>query len=95
MAATAGVDVATATRLLPVSTALVEDYAAAAPVAIQDEAVVRVTGFLVATPSAAIASRRIGEVAIAYNTRRSLAIMRGSGAGSLLAPWREHSGGIC
>ena len=93
--AAAAVDVATATRLLPVGLALVERDAPNAPVAIQDAAVVRVTGFLVATPSAAVASKRIGEVAIAYDTRRARDIMRGSGAASLLAPWRVHSGGIC
>ena len=68
-----------ATRLLASSTALVERHAPDAPTAIQNEAVVRVSGWLFDLPAAQ--RMAAGDV------------LRNSGAAALLLPWRVHRAG--
>ena len=83
-------DTATATRLLPVVTALVEEAGPQAPVAVQDEAVIRCAGWLAESPSGILVSQAdsVGIVA-----PRSPSAMRASGALSLLSPWVNHHAG--
>lgn len=73
-------ETAQATRLLATATAAVTKHAPDAPDAIQDEAVIRVAGYLFDAPTAA---RGAG-----YGD-----ILRNSGALALLLPYRVHRAG--
>lgn len=70
-------ETAQAERLLRVSWTLVRRYAPEAPAAIQEEAIVRVAGYLFDAPAAASGTGYANA-------------MRNSGAVSLLLPWRAH-----
>ena len=69
------------TRLLAVSTALVEKHAPNAPEAVQNEACIRVCGYLFDQPNA---SARQGYASA----------LRNSGARALLLPWRVVGVGV-
>ena len=70
------------TRLLEATAALVERTAPNAPTAVQNEAVVRCSGWLFDVPDTGAGTR--------YGSA-----MRSSGAMGLLAPWRVHRiGGV-
>lgn len=73
-------ETAQATRLLAVATALVTRHAPAAPTAMQNEAVVRVAGYLYDQPTAAGGTQHANA-------------LRNSGAAALLLPWRVHRAG--
>ena len=87
-----GVNAATATRLLPVATALVERFAPAAPSAVADEAVIRCTGWLAEQPAASRLSGQVGDISASYAVG-SLSALRHSGAGALLSPWKVRRAG--
>lgn len=74
-------EMAQITRLLAVATATVEQRAPKAPDAVQDEAVVRMAGYLYDQPNA---GRNM-----AY-----AAALRNSGGLALLLPWRVHGAGV-
>ena len=86
--AAAGGTSAQATRIGPVATALVERYSPDAPDAVKDEGAIRVAAWLRSTPAAAVRRDAAGELAVSYDPARTASAMRGSGATSLLAPWR-------
>ena len=65
------------TRLLAVVEAMVEKYAPNAPAALQNEAAIRICGYLFDAPAAP------GGAAYAN-------ALRNSGAAVLLLPWREY-----
>ena len=88
-----GVDSALAVRILPVATALVERFAPAAPEAIQNEAVIRVSGWLAEQPAAAIRSDKIGDLETAFAPTHTSAL-RHSGAMALLSPWKVRRAGV-
>ena len=69
----------------------VEAYAAGAPEDVKLEAAIRALGYELQMPSAPL--REDGEGRVFMATRAS--IMIGSGAASLLSPWREHRAGEC
>lgn len=73
-------ETAQATRLLTTATALVTQHAPDAPDAIQNEAAIRVAGYLFDMPQAARGSG-FGDV------------LRNAGALALLVPWRTHRAG--
>ena len=73
-------ETAQATRLLTSATATVERRAPDAPGAIQNEAAIRVAGYLYDQPTAGMAER--------YGNA-----WRNSGAASLVFPWAVHRGG--
>ena len=78
------------TRLLVVAQELVDDYAPAAPEAVQNEAVVRFCGWLMQAPS----DGRVADTDDTYTVRWSRHGQRGfllSGAQDLLRPWRIQS----
>ena len=87
-----GVDATTATRLLPVCTALVERYAPAAPGPVQDEAVVRTAAWLHEAPSGGQTSEGIGDISTRY-AASSQSALRHSGGMALLSPWKVRRGG--
>ena len=89
-----GVDIAIATRLLPVATALVMQYAPTAPEAVGNEATIRAAGWLHASPKSGAVQERVGEVDTAY-LFEATGCLRNSGAMSLLSPFKQrHAGAI-
>ena len=88
----AGLTSAQATRLLPVATALVEQYAPSAPSEVQNEAVIRVCGFMRQAPSGL---RKVGasSLDIEYDVAGQKAPLRNSGALSILSPFKKRRAG--
>ena len=85
---------AQATRLLPVASALVERYAPAAPVAVQNEAAIRICGYLSQQPESAQRSDRLGDVETQWQPG-NVSALRHSGAMALLTFWKvRRAGGI-
>ena len=81
-----------ATRLLPVCTAVVNQYAASAPSAVADEAVIRMSAYLASQATGAEREVKITEhLSVAYRAPGSA--LRQSGASALLAPWRARTVG--
>ena len=87
-----GINSASATRLLPVASALVERYAPDAPEVVLNEAVIRCAGWLNEQPAAAVRSESIGDVETAYAPSMHSAL-RHSGAMALLSPWKVRRAG--
>ena len=77
----------TATQLLAVSTALVERFAGAAPSAVQNEAAIRVSGWLKRNTS--VESVNAGPVRMRFQRTASRNVMRDSGAMGLLSAWHR------
>ena len=95
LAAALAINDALAARLHPVAVALVERYAPDAPVAVQNEAAIRTTGWLVETPAGAIRLEATGDVRTGFDGDRSLSALRHSGGMGLLSPWKiRHAGQI-
>ena len=85
-----GLDSTGQARLLAVASELVEDYAPLAPEAVQNEAVVRLCGWLLTAPS----DGRTTDRDDTYMVRWSAGSQRGfllSGAQDLLRPWRVQA----
>ena len=85
-----GLDSTGQARLLAVATAMVQNYAPAAPEAVSNEAVVRLCGWLLQAPS----DGKITDSDDTYTVRWSRHSQRGfllSGAQDLLRPWRVQS----
>ena len=81
-----------AARLLAVATALVEDAAPGAPEAIQNEAAIRVAGWLAHTAPGSIRKVDTGPKSTEYAVSHTGGL-RYSGALALLAPWVVHRAG--
>ena len=81
-----------AERLLAVATELVERYAPAAPEAVQNEAVIRASGYLAQQPSDARRSTTVGGVSSSWAATHTSAL-RHSGAMSLLSPFKVRRAG--
>ena len=79
-------------RLLPVATELVERYAPNAPPSVQDEAVIRTSGWLVQQPMDARRSTTVGGVSSSWAVTHTSAL-RHSGAMALLSSWKIRRGG--
>ena len=87
-----GIDSATAIRLLPVATELVNRFAPDAPGVIADEAVVRTAAWLHEAPAAGQTSETTGDLSTRY-AASSMSALRNSGAMSLLSPWKQRRAG--
>ena len=85
-------DAADAERLLTVASALVENYAPAAPQSVRNEAVIRCAGALVQSDFGGIASESIGDRTVSYTMQPGggWSPLRRSGAMGLMAPWRPR-----
>ena len=83
-----GSDTETATRLLSVCTELVNNFAAGAPDSVANEAVIRVSGWLKEQPPGVMSSGRGRQRSNVY--RGGMSPLRGSGAMSLLSPWKKR-----
>ena len=81
-----------AARLLTVATEQVERYAPTAPEATQNEAVIRVSGYLAQQPSDARRSTTVGGVSSSWAATHTSAL-RHSGAMALLSPWKIRRAG--
>ena len=82
-----------ADRLHPVAVALVERYAPAAPVAVQNEAALRCAGWLAESPAGPIRSEATGDIRTTFDGARSLGALRHSGAMGLLTAWKVRRAG--
>lgn len=91
--AAAGITSTVATRLLPVGTALVQQYAPNAPEAVQNEATIRVCGFLAQTPASTLRRIDAGSISIVYQAGGEQAALRRSGAMALLSPFKKRRAG--
>ena len=80
-------------RVGAVASALVEDFAAGAPLPVRVEAVLRTSGWLWDTPSAGVRSDTVGPISVDFTPTHTGAL-RASGGMSLLSPWRRRSGGL-
>ena len=87
-----GIDSATAIRLLPVATELVNRFAPDAPGVIADEGVVRTAAWLHEAPSGGQTSEGIGDVSTRWSVA-SMSALRHSGAMALLSPWKIRRAG--
>ena len=86
-----------AERLLPVASALVTRYGPLAPDAIQNEAVIRCSGWLANQPASACSRDQValpGGLGQIFAFRPSLGALRGSGGMALLSPWVRRRGGL-
>ena len=88
-----GVDLPTATRLLAVASAVVNDYAPAAPDAILDEAVRMISGWILGKSRGSIRAESAGPFRISYNTMQQ-SPLRHSGAMALLTPYKTHRAAV-
>ena len=87
-----GADLATATRLLAVSTEAVEHYAEDAPESMQNEAAIRMAGWLFSHPPDGLTENAVGDVRARFTGSAALSPLRFSGAMALLSPYLERRG---
>ena len=83
---------ALAERVLAVATEMVQRYAPDAPEAVQNEAVIRTSGYLAQHPSDARRDSTTGGVSSSWAVTHTSAL-RHSGAMSLLSPWKVRRAG--
>ena len=80
------------TRLLLAGEALVDHIAPNAPTAIRDQATAMIVAWLVDRPAGGVLETMRGESRWQLYRPMMVSAIRGSGAGALLLPWREHDG---
>ena len=88
----ASTEIAATNALGEAASAVVEQYAPAAPQALKDEAVIRFAGYLAQSDFGAIAKESIGPRDIEYVTTHQNA-WRNCGAGMLLSRWKIRRAG--
>ena len=81
-----------AAELLVVATAMVQQYAPAAPDVLQNEATIRLAGYLAQSDFGPIVKETIGPRAVDYVVNHAPAF-RNSGAAMLLSRWRVRRAG--
>ncbi len=79
-------------RVLATAQQLVAKYAPGAPEPVAEEATIRIVGFMVQSPAAALRAMTDGDFSEQYAVSRRNPLLD-SGAASILAPWREHRAG--
>ena len=80
-------------RLLPVASAIVEKYAdAGTPVEILNESTIRVAGYLLEQPSSSLRTLRLADLSRSWTP--GMGVLRGSGAMSILSPWKLRRGSL-
>ncbi len=85
-------DTERARRILAVASALVEKYAPEAPEAIQNEAAIRLGGYLSQADYGTIRTETLGPYSVSHQMNHAMAF-RNSGAQALLTYWRERRAG--
>ena len=89
----AGLTAAEAARLAPVVSLMVDRYSPAAPLALRQEAAIRVAGWLVDSPTSNLRKSTIGPVSYDFAATQRGALMH-SGAKALLYPYRTKTAGL-
>ena len=82
-----------AERILAVASAIVVEYAPHAPDAVQNEAVIRIGGYLAQSDYGTIRSESIGPRSVSYTLNHS-SLLRTSGAQALLTRWKIRRAGL-
>lgn len=92
LAAELGIDANRAAVLIEVASALLEQYAPGAPIALKNESARRFGGYLSQTGFGAIAKFQAGPLMTDYQTNHANA-WRNSGAAALVSRWRVRRAG--
>ena len=92
LATAIGSDTATATRLLPVVTEAVQEYAGLAPINISNEAAIRVGAWLYSHPADGLTENQVGDVRARFTGGSMLSPLRFSGGMALLSPYKQRTG---
>ena len=90
----AGLTAAEAARLAPVVSLMVDRYSPAAPLALRQEAAIRVAGWLVDSPTSNLRKSTIGPVSSYDFAATQRGALLHSGAKALLAPYRQRTAGL-
>ena len=77
---------------MPVASAIVLRYAAEAPTALLNEAVIRLAGYLVQSDYGTIRDETIGPKSVSYQMNHAM-MFRNSGAAALLTRWKKRRAG--
>ena len=94
LAAETGAELEQARRLLAVATARVEKYAPVAPETLQNEAVIRYSGYLSGSDYGGVQSESIGPRSVEYTPpSNNAAAFRNSGAAGLLTHYKRRRAG--
>ena len=80
-------------RILAVAAAIVLGYAPAAPDAVQNEAAIRIGGYLAQSDFGTIRSESMGPRSVSYTLNHS-SLLRTSGAQALLTRWKIRRAGL-
>ena len=95
LAAATGLPAATAERLLPVVTEMIERYAPDAPETVQNEAAIRVSGWLADSPASGLYEAEVGGRGFRLARPTLTGALRSSGAMALLRPYKPVGAGLC
>ena len=82
----------TAERTLPVAAQIVTEYAPQAPTALLNEAVVRLSGYLVQSDFGTVREETIGPRSVSYQMNHAM-MFRNSGAQALLTRYKHRRAG--
>ena len=82
-----------AERILAVATAIVLEYAPAAPTALLNEAVIRLGGYLAQSDYGTVREETIGPRSVSYQMNHA-AMFRNSGGQALLTRWKKRRAGV-
>lgn len=93
VAGAAGENAGDGQAILDAATAIVEREAPGAPDAVQNEAVVRLGGYLSQSDYGGIVKEEIGAKSVEYAVNAA-AMFHRSGAKGLLSPWKVRRGGV-
>ena len=93
LAAESGATVDRATRVLPVATRMVQDYAPLAPAEMKDEATIRFGGYLLGSDYGTVQSETIGPFSRTFPVNHAAAF-RNCGAAMLLTRYKIRRAGM-
>ena len=82
-----------AERILAVASAIVLEYAPHAPDALQNEAVIRLGGYLAQSDYGTVREESIGPKSVSYQMNHAM-MFRNSGAQALLTRWKRRRAGL-
>ena len=86
-------DLTRAERVLPAVSRIVSDYAPEAPSELQNEAVIRFGGYLLASDYGGIRDESLGPMSVSYQLNHAPAF-RNSGAAGLLTRYKRRRAGV-
>ena len=92
LASETGADLDRAERILAVASAIVVEYAPAAPVALLNESAIRLGGYLAQSDYGTVRDETIGPRSVSYQMNHAM-MFRNSGAMALLTRWKKRRAG--